>query len=156
MSKKINKNRELLDAINTNTFIVALSTYHTAYNELNKANMHWAGLATRTNTRKSDLEFLNNTIDSVEEALCGSVIDALSYLVLLYETNRLTKSDRYTVEDIFNTICRANYPGRLSRELVANLRNLLLIICIRNIKIKLELDKNIITCISCIKRTTDY
>lgn len=110
----MSKKQEVLNAINTNTFMVALNTYHVAYNELNKADLQWIGLATRNNTKKSDLKFLNCTIDNTMEALYGSVIDALSHLVLLYETNRLTKSDRYTVEAIF----KHNMSRKISRKII--------------------------------------
>lgn len=100
MSKKKVTNKELLDAVKDNSLTIAVQTYYEAIRNLNKVNIEWIKLASSKHS-KSEEEFLNKKFDQTSDSAYGSVVDALSLLTYLYDTNNLTYSGKSVVKGVF-------------------------------------------------------
>lgn len=100
MSKNKINNKDLLNAIRDNSLMIGINTYYQAIRNLNKVNIELTKLTCGKHT-KSEEEFLNKQFDNISDSAYGSVVDALSQLTYLYDTNNLTYSGRSVVRAVF-------------------------------------------------------
>lgn len=87
--------KKLLEAVQVNTFMVALSTYHRAVNEINIVNGSVCSDVLDSN------ELVYKNYKQALRGLRGSMVDALSYLAWLYTSNSIPEHCKYTIEHIF-------------------------------------------------------
>lgn len=87
--------KKLLEAVQVNTFMVALSTYHRAVNEINIVN----GIVLTSNIDSNDLTYKRYKM--ILRGLRGSMVDAMSYLAWLHITNSIPEHAKYTIECAF-------------------------------------------------------
>lgn len=100
MNKNKVGNIELLNASKENSLMVGLDTYHRAMSNLNNANLQWLNLVC-LKKGKSETKFLYKQFDRCMDAAYGSLIDALSCLCYLHDTNNLTNTGISVVEGTF-------------------------------------------------------